>query len=501
MTPNTAPVRPSSSGTTVPAALRARLAALQPPQDHVLASFDRLDEASQRALIAQIEGLDLASLPRLIAEYVRKRPQFPLPEQVAPAPYLSRDGKGHGTSGFGQVSAIAEAGRALIRAGKVAAFTVAGGQGSRLGYEGPKGCYAAGAVTGKTLFQIFAEALLGAKDRHGVEVPWYIMTSPLNHTATVEFFQSNKHFGLNAANIRFFQQGVLPSFCARTGRMLMSSPGEIATNPDGHGGSLKALHASGSLADMRSRGVEYISYFQIDNPIVNVLDPVFLGLHASREHSSAEMSSKMVPKASAGERVGVFCTSGTGARKGRIEVVEYSDLPAELSAATNPDGSLKFIAGSIAVHAMGVSFVEKLNTDSRFELPYHRADKKIPCCDPESGEPIQPTDNNGVKLERFVFDALPMCERSIVLETDRVEEFAPIKNATGSDSPESCAAIQTERAARWLERAGISVPRKPDGSPDCTLEISPRTASAAEELSSSGVNLPRAIERGARLAL
>jgi UDP-N-acetylglucosamine/UDP-N-acetylgalactosamine diphosphorylase len=466
-------------------------------QSHLLRFVERLDGTSRDNLLAQIAALDLAALPRLVETYVKNKPQFPLPESIQPAPFFPRDGRGWDRA------AARKRGQDLLRAGKVAAFVVAGGQGSRLGYEGPKGCYPAGAVTRKPLFAMFADAILGAKDRYGVDVPWYVMTSPLNHAPTEQFFKENRFFGLSPSNVMFFQQGVMPSLCAGTGKVLMASKSELCTNPDGHGGSLKALHASGSIADMRRRGVEIISYFQVDNPIVNLLDPVFIGLHADRAASSAEMSSKMVPKINAAEKVGVFCTSGSGPRKGRLEVVEYSDLPDDLASATNPDGegggSLKFIAGSIAVHILGVSFVEKLNTDARFELPYHRADKKVPCIDPETGEPCNPATNNGVKLERFVFDALPMCEKSVVLETDRTEEFAPIKNATGSDSPESCSQIQTIRAARWLEAAGVAVPKKPDGTPDCLLEISPRTASTADELKSA--KLPRAIDRGTRVAL
>ncbi len=477
-------------------ALRVRLEHIG--QGHILRHFERLDPVAQRALFAQAIALDTESLPRLVETYVRSKPAFPLPQEIQPAPYFARDGRGG--AGWDRGAARAR-GQELLRAGKVAAFVVAGGQGSRLGYEGPKGCYPAGAVTGKPLFHVFAEAILGAMDRYNTIVPWYIMTSPLNHEPTESFFRANSHFGLSPTNIMFFQQGVLPSFCASTGRILMSTPGEIATNPDGHGGSLTALYTSGAIRDMRERGVETISYFQVDNPIVNVLDSTFLGLHTDRAASSGEMSSKMVPKINAAEKVGVFCASGSGPRKGRVEVVEYSDLPAELAAATNNAGTLRYNAGSIAVHALGVGFVEKLNTDARFELPYHRADKKIPCIDPESGAPLSPAMNNGVKLERFVFDALPLCERSIVLEADRVEEFAPIKNAPGSgaDSPESCSSIQTLRAARWLEVAGVAVPKNPDGSPDCVLEISPRTASTADELKSA--RLPAAIERGARLAL
>jgi len=500
--PATTQLDPDATRTRL-TATRERLAAVG--QSHVLRFIDGLDPRAQASLLAQIDALDLNALPRLIDRYVKNKPQFPLPEAIRPAPYFANSG-GTAPCSEGAVStfdwnpiAAQARGQSLLRANQVAAFVVAGGQGSRLGYEGPKGCFPAGAVTRKPMFALFADAILGAKDRYGISVPWYIMTSPLNHTQTEQFFAVNDFFGLTKSDVMFFQQGVMPSFCAATGRMLMAAPGEIATNPDGHGGSLTALHHGGALADMRRRGIETISYFQVDNPIVNLLDPIFIGLHSDPAASSAEMSSKMVAKTDAAEKVGVFCVSGAGPRKGRVEVVEYSDLPAELASASNVDGSLKYNAGSIAVHILGIGFVEKLNTDARFELPYHRADKKIPCCDFDTGAPLNPAANNGVKLERFVFDALPLCEKSVVLETDRMEEFAPIKNASGGDSPESSSRIQTVRAARWLEAAGVAVPRMPDGSPDCTLEISPRTASTAAELKSA--RLPKAIERGAKTAL
>lgn len=472
---------------------------------HVLRFWNALDQTAKDALTNQVESIGWAELPRLIEQYVRNKPAFELPPDVQPAPYYPVD---HAAAFRPWNRAAAKAkGEELLREGKVAAFVVAGGQGSRLGYEGPKGCYPAGAVTGKPLFAMFADAILGAYDRYGVHVPWYIMTSPLNHDATLEFFAAHHFFGLPRGSVNFFMQGVMPSLDIRTGKVLMASQREIATNPDGHGGSLRALQASGALDDMQQRGVTTISYFQVDNPIVNLLDPVFIGLHAggagATAPSSAQMSSKMIPKAYAEEKLGVFCAHGAGPKKGRVEIVEYSDLPMDLQREKLPppnDGRLRFLSGSIAVHVLGRKFVEKLNTDAAFELPWHRAEKKIPCIDPETGEAVRPAANNGVKLERFVFDALPLCEQSVVLETDRIEEFAPIKNAEGQDSPQSSREIQTERAARWLEFCGVAVPRDAQGKPDCVLEISARTASTREELKAGG-KLPRAIERGQRLAM
>lgn len=470
-----------------PASLVERLRAVN--QEHLVRFWDELSAGARDSLAAQIESLDLAALPGLVNEYVKHKPEFRVPTDVAPAPYYPLGGGRRWDR-----AAMKARGEDLVRRGKVAAFVVAGGQGSRLGFEGPKGCYPAGAVTNKPLFQMFAENLLGVRDRLGVCPPWYIMTSPLNHAATVSFFEQNGFFGLSRGDVMFFPQGVMPSLDIRSGRVLLAGKGEVATNPDGHGGCIKALQVSGALADMRRRGVEHLSYFQVDNPLVRVIDPVFVGLHAAAPDSSGEMSSKMVTKTGPEEKVGVFCTAG-----GKVQVLEYSDLPAELQQRREADGSLRFIAGSIAIHLMSVEFLERLAGDARFALPYHRAEKKVPCVDPETGAAVQPTSNNGVKLEKFVFDALPLCRSSIVMEVDRAEEFGPIKNASGVDSVETSKTLQSARAARWLEARGVRVARRPDGTPDCTLEISPRTATAPEELSAG--NLPSEVKAGERLAL
>ncbi|MFO0832642.1 MAG: UDPGP type 1 family protein [Phycisphaerales bacterium] len=471
--------------------VRRRLGAVD--QTHVLNALPRLSPAERQALLTQVDGMDLESLPALVAEYVLKKPGFTMPHRLEPVRYYPHNPRS-AVRAWDAAQARRD-GDALVRSGRVAAFVVAGGQGSRLGFEGPKGCFPAGAVTQKSLFEIFADAIAGTQERvgGGVVIPWYIMTSPLNHGATTSFFESHRCFGLRRDQIMFFQQGVMPSLDIRTGKMLMASAHEVATNPDGHGGSIRALHVSGALADMKRRGVEHLSYFQVDNPLVRVIDPVFLGLHASAPDSSGEMSSKMVAKAEPGEKVGVFCLA-----EGRTEVMEYSDMPKDLQNARNADGNLTYNAGNIAVHALGRSFVERLATDAGFTLPCHRAEKKIACVDPVSGAPVTPNENNGVKLEKFIFDALALCRQSLVYETDRIEEFAPIKNATGVDSAESSRLLQTLRAARWLEAAGVEVPRRPDGTPDCVLEISGRTALCPEDL--RGSRLPR-VERGARVAM
>ena len=457
--------------------------------------FDRLDAPKQGRLLSSIASMNLPAIPALARDYVTSKPAAQSAGQLAPPPYYPADHTSRAGRGQWDRAHFRDKGIELIAAGQIAAFTVAGGQGSRLGFEGPKGCYPAGAVSNIPLFACLADWIIAAQRAFcppGVRIPWYIMTSPLNDSETRAFFKHHSNFGLDRHDVMFFPQGVLPSFDVATGKILLSDLHEPAVNPDGHGGSIRALMVSGAIADMKRRGIRHISYTQIDNPLVRVIDPTFLGLHAFAPDSSAQMSSKMVAKARADEKVGVLaCLDGP---TGKIGVIEYSDMPRELTDALTAEGGLVFNAGNAAVHALSVEFVEQLNagvggaggaggsTGNAMALPYHRAEKRVPCVDLATGARIEPATNNAVKLETFVFDALPLCVSSIVMESLRVDEFAPIKNASGPDSPQTCREIQTARAAAWLERAGVRVPRKDSGEPDCVLELPPTTAMDSQEL-------------------
>jgi UDP-N-acetylglucosamine/UDP-N-acetylgalactosamine diphosphorylase len=310
------------------------------------------------------------------------------------------------------------------------------------------------------------------------------MTSPLNHHQTIEIFRKNDYYGLEPNNVFIFQQGTLPNF-SFDGKILLAGKGQIAASPDGHGGSLKALYVSGAVADMKKRGIEFLSYWQVDNPLINIFDPLFIGLHAL---DRAEMSSKTVIKTGPCEKVGNFCIAD-----GRLTVIEYSDLPDDLAEKRNPDSALAFQLGSIAIHIISTAFVEKLNAHG-FSLPVHRAVKKIPHID-HKGNLIDPKKPNGIKLETFVFDALPLAENSIILETIRSQEFAPTKNRTGIDSIETTKQMIIDRAADWLQAAGVQIPRKADGSPDCTLEIAPGFALHKEDVKQKRDRIP-SIESG-----
>ena len=440
-------------------------------QEQLLRFYDDLSEPRRAALLEQIDALDWDRIDALIEQYVRNpAPAAPAggitPPRIFPARPVDDAQRDH----------YAEArrrGEELLAAGKVAACVVAGGQGTRLGCEGPKGCFEATPIAKKPLFQVFAEQVLAASRRAGAGIPWYIMTSPANDVATRAFFRQQDFFGLDEDDVFFFTQGTMPAL-GMDGKLLLAAPSVLATSPDGHGGSLPALERSGALADMARRGVEVISYFQVDNPLVRCIDPLFIGLHSLH---AAEMSAKALPKREAMEKLGNFCVVD-----GRVTVIEYSDMPEELARATTEDGHLRFPAGSIAIHAIDRAFVERLTADGQCQLPFHRAEKKVPFVGDNADEPVRGDEPNAVKLEMFVFDALPLAGETVILEADRSEEFSPIKNAEGDDSPASSLHDQVRRAAGWLEDAGIVVPRDADGQIAAAIEISPLFADSAAAL-------------------
>lgn len=453
-------------------------------QSAVLRFVDSLDDSGSSRLFDQLETLDLKNLPGLIQTYVTGRYTPPLPKDIRPIAPLPKAAQTADQKTL--YTRAKERGQDLLRDGKIAAFLVAGGQGTRLGYDGPKGEYPATPIKRKPLFQVFAEQLLAHSRSGGRSIPWYIMTSQANDAATRAFFKKHNYFGYSPADIFFFQQGMMPAF-SMDGALLLAEKDSLALSPDGHGGSLRALKRSGALDDMRKRGVEHLSYFQVDNPIVHTIDTLFLGLH---DLTGSEMSSKTISKAGPLEKVGNFCMAD-----GKLQVIEYSDLPDELARQRNDDGSLKFNAGSIAIHALRVSFVERLNEDGQLKLPWHRAEKKVSCLD-EQGNLFKPQTPNAVKLEQFVFDAIPLAASPMVYTTERAEEFSPIKNAEGSDSPATSRRDQVRRFARWLEAAGVQIPRK-DGEVDATIEISPLFAVTEEQLLTRP--LPKSVEPGACL--
>lgn len=458
-------------------------------QDHLLRFWPELSAEERAALLDDLDQVDLARCGPLIGRFVKRKPELEMRRTIEPAAPLPA----HPTAALErQYREAAALGEQLIRDGRVAAFTVAGGQGTRLGYDGPKGGFRISPIRNAPLFQLFAESLLGIERRYGRRPRWYIMTSPSNHAATIAIFEQAAWFGLRREDVMFFPQAQMPAFMP-DGRIALEKKHRIALSPDGHGGSLAALAASGALKDMRDRGVEIVSYFQVDNPLVKTIDPLFVGLH---RQTGSEMSSKAVTKAHDLERVGNFCLAD-----GRLTVIEYSDLPEALATAHEPDGRRRFDAGSIAIHVIDRAFIERLTTPgSAVELPWHRADKKVAIVDPDMGAAINPTSPNVVKLEMFVFDAVPLAKNPLVLMTPREEEFSPVKNAEGADSPATTRRDLIRRAARWLESAGVKVARTADEEPDAVIEISPRFALDAADLAKQA-GLPKSVDRGANILL
>lgn len=429
-------------------------------QPQVFKFWDTIGDVCRGRLTSQLESVDLDELARLNEELVFKSDGKPAADYsgIEPAPFVPRPGDPAGDPKWARAR---EAGEEAIRAGKLAAFVVAGGQGTRLGFDAPKGEFPVTPVKGRSLFRVFAEKILAASRRYGAEIPWLVMTSRINDAETRRFFEANSYFGLDRESVIFFSQGLMPAVDFE-GRIIMCDRGEVAMTPDGHGGCLRAMVRSGAADALKARGVEYVSYFQVDNPLVNLADPYFLGFHILE---GSQMSSKMIPKAYPLEKVGHFC-----AKDGRLCVVEYSDLPEFYQRQTDASGNLRFLAGSVAIHMFDLAFMEALGRAGG--LPFHRADKKVEYVD-DDGVVRIPSKPNGVKFEMFVFDALREARNPVIIEGVRADEFSPVKNAEGVDSPETCRRDQNRMFARWLRSAGERVETDADGTPPFNLEVSP----------------------------
>ena len=431
-------------------------------QGQVFAFFETCSPEGQKQLIEEAREIDLDEVAHLTKTLLAKGAATGVNlAGLAPAPYEKRPEQGGDAQAWAKAKA---AGETALRAGRVAAFTVAGGQGTRLGYDGPKGTFRVTPLKQKPLFQVFAEKILAAGKRYGRPLHWFIMTSHANHAATEAFVRENGNFGLDAGRVHFFRQGRMPAVDFN-GKILLETKCSIALSPDGHGGSLRALARSGALDLMQREGIDTLSYFQVDNPLVRCIDPAFIGWHLTR---GSEMSSKMVTKAYAEEKVGHFCV-----QNGKVVVVEYSDLPMATQKETDANGQLRYLAGSIAIHILDREFVRRMASGGEgVALPFHRADKKIPGVD-ASGNPVKPEKPNGVKFEMFVFDALPFARNPVVIETPRQDDFSPVKNAEGVDSPKTCRDDQLRQFARWLKANGAAVETDKSGLPGGAIEVSP----------------------------
>ncbi|MBS3176901.1 UTP--glucose-1-phosphate uridylyltransferase [Candidatus Woesearchaeota archaeon] len=421
-------------------------------QEHLLNHWEELSEQEKRHFLEQINAIDFEELTQL-KKQLGKQTSFS--GKLEPLPAID-------VNAHPQKQLALQKGEELLSQGKVACFVVAGGQGTRLGYNGPKGCHPITPVKHKSLFQVFAEKIIALQRTYDTKLPWYIMTSEATDAATKAFFHQHTNFGLE--HIFFIQQGIIPTL-DKSGKLLLADKNKILTHPNGHGGALQALQHV--IPELKKKGIEYVFYFQVDNVLSVVADPIFLGYHVLYH---ADVSTKAVEKTDPQEKVGILAFID-----GKPGIVEYSDMSEKQKNLRDKKGKLVFNAGNIAEHIFSLDFLETLEKKSA-QLPFHRVDKKIFHF---SNGKIQ--EEEAVKFETFIFDVLSHTRNTITLLVDRASAFAPLKNKEGEKSAAWVEQAQTTLFATWLEAAGVNVPRKKDNAPDCTLEISPAYALNKED--------------------
>jgi UDP-N-acetylglucosamine/UDP-N-acetylgalactosamine diphosphorylase len=445
-------------------------------QGHVFTFYDSLPSSDKASLFDQLSLFD----PEYINELASKALNPPKPasdgdhdHDAALAPLPASACASIMDSSSSDISKWYHAGLDLIAQNKVAVVLMAGGQGTRLGSSAPKGCFDIGLPSSKSLFQIQAERIrkveqLAAKKAGvamaSISVPWYVMTSGPTRGPTEKFFREHNYFGLDESNVFIFEQGVLPCI-SNDGKILLESKAKVAVAPDGNGGIYNALVAAGVLEDMRKRGVQHIHAYCVDNCLVKVADPVFLGFAAEKD---VDIATKVVRKRGATEPVGLILL-----KNGRPGVVEYSEIDKATAEAEDRPGVLKFRAANIVNHYYSFRFLETIPMWVR-SLEHHVARKKIPYADLQSGETVKPEKANGIKLEQFVFDVFPMLEleKFACLEVKREDEFSPLKNArgTGEDDPDTSKRDIMAQGKRWVQAAGALVVSE---DPESGIEVSP----------------------------
>ena len=413
-------------------------------QTHLLAGIEDLTTADREVYVARLAAIDWEEFHHQLANHTA------------------------GDVAASRVVTLAEAarradelnalGEAAYRQGAVAVLMVAGGQGTRLGTSAPKGCFTVSPLGHKSIYQLQAEKVLALSRRVGKAVPFLVMTSPMTDAETREYFAANGLFGLAVDQVRFFSQGTVPSL-DQQGRALLAGPGKLLENPDGHGGCFTALVKSGNLARLRAEGVRQIVYIQVDNILVPVDDPLLLGV-AEAEH--AEVVTKVLEKANPDEKVGHLVKVGN-----RDHIIEYTELTPDQTRQKNALGELIYRWGSPAMHCWSVAYLARL-ADAGYRIPLHRSAKPLKAWTPEGGV----AEVKGWKSERFIFDLIPEARVSIGLAIDREAEFAPVKNASGTDSAASAVELASRQYADWLKAAGVRV----ELPANARIEISPRFA-------------------------
>lgn len=441
----------------------------QAKQEQVFAFYDSLNGEEKASLYAQLSKFDPDYINTIAQKAINppeatdadKEPTIePLPES---ATWSTLD------SSEDEIKALYDAGLDLIAENKVGVVLMAGGQGTRLGSSAPKGCFNIGLPSNKPLFQLQAERIqriqtvASKKANNGkkVVIPWYVMTSGPTRGPTETYFREHNYFGLEKENVFIFEQGVLPCI-SNEGKILLESKSKVAVAPDGNGGIYQALVSFNVLEDMRKRGIQHLHAYCVDNCLVKVADPAFIGFSASKK---ASVATKVVRKRDASEPVGLIIL-----KNGKPDVVEYSEIDQATAEARDANSDLlKFRAANIVNHYYSFDFLETIPQWAK-SLPHHVARKKIPYVDTEKGETIKPEKPNGIKLEQFVFDVFPMIplEKFGCVEVKREDEFSPLKNARGKgvDDPDTSRRDILLQGKRWMEKAGATVS-------DEGVEISP----------------------------
>jgi len=421
-------------------------------QEWIEEHLDSLAPARRQELLQQLAHIDFELVARIRAgKGIAGTPDT----SIEPVDYVAIADRHDGT-------AAAERGREALASGRVGFVILAGGQASRLRYDGPKGEYPIGPRSDRSLFRVLVEQIRRAALDTGTQPPLAITTSATTDAAIRAFFELHGCFGYPRADLHFAQQRQLPAL-DDDGRLMLATPSRIFTNPDGHGGALQALETEGILASWQDDGIEWVATCQVDNPILRVVDADFIGSIIGRPEPIA---TKIVLKTEPGEKVGVVAKLG-----GRPALVEYSDLTPEDQARRDPDGQLTYRLGSIAAHVFGLQFLREELPSS---LPLHTARKDIPIVDAAGKAGHHP----GTKYERFLFDLFPRADDVVVCEVLREHEFAPLKNAEGADSPAEVQGALDAQYRRWHAEAGVEPPA------ENPLEYSPLDVDGPEDLHS-----------------
>ena len=385
-------------------------------QEHVIRLMEKLNESQKKELIEQISKIDFHQIKEL---YDNTKKEIEIKEnKIEPLPYLDKK-----KLSKEQKEEFDKLGKEVIENGQYAVVTMAGGQGTRLGHSGPKGTFKLDVYgKGKYLFEILAENLKEANQKYGTVIPWYIMTSKQNNDETIEFMEKHNYFGYDKNSVRFFAQSELP-LVDTEGKLLIGKDMKIKEASDGNGGTYSSLRASGCLAEMKERGIKWVFIGGVDNALLKMADITLLGMAIKQ---NVQIASKSIVKANPHERVGVF-----GKMNGHPKVIEYSEMPEKMAEELDENGELKYGEAHIMCNLYTIEAIEKI---SKEPLIYHSAFKKNSYID-ENGKEIIPSEPNAFKFESFIFDAFEFFDDIAILRGKREEDFAPVKNRTGEDSP------------------------------------------------------------------